>query len=84
VVGLVFGQFGGGSKAVHILLKETANAAAFKHWRQAGAKSPHRQLSPDKSLHTAAAPPLGLHRPHGLGSPQAGKGAMGLPGRAGP
>jgi len=26
---------------------------------------------------------LGLHRPHGLGSPQAGKGAMGRPGRAG-
>ena len=25
-----------------------------------------------------------MHRPHGLGSPQAGKGAMGRPGRAGP
>jgi len=45
VVGLVFGQFGGASKAVHTLLKETANAAAFKHWRQAGAKSPQAAVS---------------------------------------
>jgi len=33
------------SKAVHTLLKETANAAAFKHWRQAGAKSPQAAVS---------------------------------------
>ena len=45
VVGLAFGQFGGVSKAVHTLLKETANAAAFKHWRQAGAKSPQAAVS---------------------------------------
>jgi len=45
VVGLVLGQFGGVSKAVHTLLKETANAAAFKHWRQAGAKSPQAAVS---------------------------------------
>jgi len=45
VVGLVFGQFGGVSKGVHTLLRETANAAAFKHWRQAGAKSPQAAVS---------------------------------------
>jgi len=33
---------------------------------------------------TNIVPPLGLRRPHGLGSPQAGKGAMGRPGRADP
>ena len=45
MVGLVFGQFGGMSKAVHTLLKETANAATFKHWQQAGAKSPQAAVS---------------------------------------
>jgi hypothetical protein len=45
VVGLVFGQFGGGSTSVHALLKETANSAAFKHWRQAGATSPQAAVS---------------------------------------
>ena len=48
VVGLVFGQFGGVSKAVHTLLNQgdTATAVAFKHWRQAaGAKSPQAAVS---------------------------------------
>ena len=82
VVGLVFGQFRGVSKAVHTLLKETANAAAFKHWRQAGAK----QVASGSCLRIRRhiPPLLGRHRPHGPGSPQAGKGAMGRPGRAGP
>ena len=40
----------------HCSIKETANAAAFKHWRQAGAKSPQAAVSGYVATHTAAAP----------------------------
>ena len=42
---LIVLNYGGVSKAVHTLLKETANATAFKHWRQARAKSPQAAVS---------------------------------------
>jgi hypothetical protein len=45
VQGLVFGQFGGASKAVHDLLTETAQSATYKCWRQAGAASPEAAVS---------------------------------------
>ena len=45
MVGLVVGHFGGMSESMHKLLKEATHSAAFKHWRQAGAKSPQAAVS---------------------------------------
>jgi len=45
MVGLVVGHFGGMSEPMHKLLKEATHSAAFKHWRQAGAKSPQAAVS---------------------------------------
>jgi len=35
----------GMSESMHKLLKEAAHSAAFKHWRQAGSKSPQAAVS---------------------------------------